>query len=58
MSKKLGHLEPVELSDIWPDEAQNFTPWLARKTLSSLVKHWIWTLNLKAQGNKRWRLPR
>lgn len=27
--KKLGRLERVPLRDIWPDEARDFTPWLA-----------------------------
>ena len=31
MSEKLSRLEPVELREIWPDEAQNFTPWLAKE---------------------------
>ena len=31
MSKKLSRLEPVELRDIWPNEATNFTPWLAEE---------------------------
>lgn len=31
MSKKLSRLEEVELREIWPDEAQDFTPWLAEE---------------------------
>lgn len=31
MPEKLSRLEPVELREIWPDEAQNFTPWLAEE---------------------------
>ena len=27
--KKLGNLDPVPLKNQWPDEARNFTPWLA-----------------------------
>jgi hypothetical protein len=26
---KLGKVEYIELRDLWPDEARNFTPWLA-----------------------------
>jgi len=29
MPTALGTLEPVELRTIWPDEARDFTPWLA-----------------------------
>lgn len=31
MSKELSRLEEVELREVWPDEAQDFTPWLAMK---------------------------
>ena len=31
MSKELSRLEEVELREIWPDEAQDFTPWLAEE---------------------------
>ena len=30
MSKELSRLEPVELREIWPNEATDFTPWLAK----------------------------
>ena len=29
--KKLSRLKEVELREVWPDEAQNFTPWLAEE---------------------------
>lgn len=31
MHPSLGSLEPVDLRAIWPDEARDFTPWLARE---------------------------
>ncbi len=50
MPEKLGYLEPVELSDIWPDEAQNFTPWLAEEeNLILLGKTLDMDLELEAQ---------
>ena len=29
--KELARLEEVDLREVWPDEAQNFTPWLAEE---------------------------
>ncbi len=31
MQAPLGSLEPVDLRTIWPDEARDFTPWLAQE---------------------------
>ncbi len=31
MLAPLGSLEPVDLRAIWPDEARDFTPWLAQE---------------------------
>ncbi|MBV8443934.1 MAG: DUF4268 domain-containing protein [Hyphomicrobiales bacterium] len=43
MTAELGRLEPVPLRDVWPHEANDFTPWLAQpENLGLLAK----TLNL------------
>lgn len=34
---KLGRLERLNLRDVWPDEAKNFTPWLAEKSNLSVL---------------------
>ena len=35
---KLERLQPVELRDIWPNEATDFTPWLAEE--ENLIFAW------------------
>ena len=30
MTAEDGNLEHVQVRDVWPDEAVDFTPWLAR----------------------------
>ena len=48
--KELSRLEEVKLRKIWPDEAQNFTPWLAEKeSLDLLGKTLGLELELEAQ---------
>ena len=37
MPEELSRLEAVELREIWPDEAQNFTPWLAAEENLTLL---------------------
>lgn len=48
--KNLSRLEEVELREIWPDEAQNFTPWLAEEdNLNLLAETLGLQLELEAQ---------
>ncbi len=50
MPEKLGHLQRVELRDIWPNEAAEFTPWLAEEAnLSVLAETLNMELELEAQ---------
>lgn len=46
MSEKLSRLEEVELREVWPDEAQNFTPWLAKEENLDLLAQ---TLNMELE---------
>ena len=50
MSEELSRLEEVELREIWPDEAQNFTPWLAEEENLTLLGETLgMELELEAQ---------
>ena len=47
---KLGRLQPIELHDIWPNEAVDFTPWLAKEeNLNLLAETLGLELELEAQ---------
>ena len=43
---ELGSLQPVELRCIWPNEAQDFTPWLAEEEHLALLAD---TLNMRLE---------
>ena len=46
----VGNFEPIDLRDIWPDEAKDFTPWLAQsKNLALLGEALNMELKLEAQ---------
>ena len=49
MTKKLSRLEEVELRKIWPDEAQDFTPWLAEEENLILLGE---TLGMELEGQE------
>lgn len=50
MSKELSRLEPVELRDIWPNEAADFTPWLAEEeNLNLLAETLVLEFELEGQ---------
>jgi hypothetical protein len=54
MTIELGRLEPVSLRDVWPHEANDFTPWLALPdNLSLLAK----TLKLGELSEVRTEVP-
>lgn len=46
MCNEFGRLESVELREVWPNEAANFTPWLAEEENLSLLAN---TLNMELE---------
>ena len=46
MSNALGRLESVELREVWPNEATDFTPWLAEEENLSILAE---TLNMELE---------
>lgn len=46
MCNELSRLEPVELREVWPNEATDFTPWLAEEENLSLLAD---TLNMELE---------
>ena len=50
MSEELSRLEPVELREVWPNEAADFTPWLAKEENLALLGETLgMELELEAQ---------
>ena len=50
MCIELSRLEVVELREVWPDEAQDFTPWLAKDANISLLGE---TLGMELELEKK-----
>lgn len=51
IAPQLGQLERVNLRDVWPDEARNFTPWLAAESNISLLGD-VLDMELEVQGQE------
>ena len=48
----LARLEPVEVREVWPDEAQNFTPWLAEDANLQLLGETLGIKKLEKAGTE------
>ena len=48
---KLDRLQPVELRDIWSDEATDFTPWLAEEDNLALLSETL-RIELELEGQE------
>lgn len=51
MSKELSRLEEVKLREVWPDEAQDFTPWLAEEENLALLGETL-DMDLELEGQE------
>ena len=51
MNQQLGTLQRVALREIWPDEARDFTPWLASDENITLLGDAI-NLELEVEGQE------
>lgn len=49
--KNLGMLEPVKLRDFWDDEAQDFTPWLAKENNLEILSSTL-EMDLELEGTE------
>ena len=51
MSKELSRLEEIKLREVWPDEAQDFTPWLAQEENLALLGETL-DMELELEGQE------
>jgi hypothetical protein len=52
MTQVLGRLEPVPFREMWPHEANDFTPWLAEPDNIALLAETLRLDNLQVQGTE------
>ena len=52
MTQALGRLEPVPLRQVWPHEANDFTPWLADPDNLTMLAGMLNLGDLQVQGTE------